>query len=137
MYISAISPNRNYNNYSEKPKSINSQSFKGINSEEAADRIFNIIKPKISSIRVCSSIQEIGPIINELTIKWNKLNPHCSSLKIVGLQDKNIEEIVRKNTTDLGKIKHKCYCVVIGDNLSSIENWSRCFDAVAVLIPKL
>lgn len=136
MYISAISPNRNYNNYSTKAKSTHPQTFKGINSEEAAERIFNIIKPKISTVKICESVRDIGPIIYELTQKWNKITPLCCSLKIVNIQEKNIPEIVGKNLLDFENMKYKCYCVVIGENKGYID-LDGCFEAVAAVIPKL
>jgi len=131
MYISAVSSNQKYNAYSSNMKRTNNTSFNG-----SEKRALDIIKPKISSIKTCSSFIEIKPIIENLTRKWNMINPYSLSFGILTIPEKDLANILeeKKSNFDLKNIRG--ICVAIGDHYGPIENWHNCKEAILVLIPK-
>ena len=135
--ISAISTNRYYNTFYSNKANVSCPSFKGALNDNSAKRVIDMLKPKITSVKTCEHLQELMPIIRDLTKKWdNVISPADNAIGIKIIPDKYLADFLGKEFANFAAGKNKVLCVAAGDKYGVVENWKKCYEAIAVLLPK-
>ena len=129
MNISAISSYRNYNNYSANAKKVNFTSFKGGLGDSAANRVLNMLRPKVTATKMGSG-EVLKSIMDSLATKWKR-----SSIGMMVIPENDLAGFVGKEAANIKDVQG--VCVAVGDKFGPIETWGNCFEAITVLLPKL
>lgn len=137
MKISEISTNKCYNKFYSNKANVSGPSYKGAINGNTDKHVINMLKPNITSVKICKHFQDLVPIIRDLTKKWDSVNSLANNaISIMTIPEKNLANFLGKEFANIDAHKNKALCVAIGDKYGSIKNWQKCYEAIAVLLPK-
>lgn len=135
MYISAISPNINCKKYSSNVKKVTSPSFQGEVKNEVLDQVLKMLKEKVTSIKVCSNLEEIKPIVDNLNNKWGSITSN-DSIGMMFISEENLANFLGQEASKYDTANNIGLCIAAGDKKGPVETWKKCYEAVTVLLPK-
>ena len=136
MYISAISINNSNNSCLNNVKRNNTTQFKGGYNENMNHEMLNMLLPKVSSIMTGSTIEDLTPIVDSISRKWNA-TPYSTSIGIKAIPDKYLAGFLGKDVSKFDIKNSRGFCIAIGDVYGPMEGWNKCYEAVTVILPKL
>ena len=136
MKISAISSYKYNNTFSSSVNKVASPSFKAGLGSFTTKRVLNMLKPKVSEIKICSNFGDIRPIMDEIIKSSEKNASTHSSVGIMVIPDNELKEFLGEKASNYDIINNRGICIAIGDKYAPIESWLKCYDAVLALIPR-
>ena len=135
MYISAIPPSVNRNNYSSNVKRVTSPSFQGGLSDGTTNLVLIMLKEKVTSVQTCSDPEELKLIIDKMAEKWAN-GPSNNSVGMMIIPENDLADFLGKEASKFDTKNNVGLCIAVGDKYGPVETWQKCYDAVTVLLPK-
>ncbi len=94
-----------------------------------------MLKGKVTSVITCSSTEEMRPIIDNLTKKWNGITSN-NSIGMMIIPEGDLANFLGKEASNFDTKNNRGLCIAIGDKFGPVETWQKCYEAVTVLLPK-
>ena len=136
MNINPITSTAYRNTYCSNKSYVTSPSFRGALNDNSAKRVLEMLKPKISSVKVSSDFADVRTAIDTMIQKWNGVSKTTNSVGIMVIPAEEIVDFIAEKGKNIVTSDKVGICVAVGDKYAPIEKWNECYDATVVLIPE-
>ena len=126
--------NPNHSNNKRKTHGSTNPHFKAELNSAQTKRVLDMLKGKISEVKILKDIPDLGYELERFERKQTKRNVN-KGFGIMVIPQENLSEMLSGQKGIFDTKNYKGFCIASGDKHAPIEYWNQVYDAVVAMVP--